>query len=1049
MSLKVFLVDDHPFTRAGVRAILGSDKTIEIVGEAEDGKDAIKKVSKQQPDIVVMDITMPNLSGIEATQKILNSSPNIKVIALSMHSGEHFVKEMLDVGAVGYLLKDEATEELLRAIDKVSKGEIYLSSAVTRAALDKNEKEEKIKEVIILQTKLQRPPVMDDYVVRTEIIDTLEKNITKPLSVISAGAGYGKSVTVSQWIEQSDALYSWISLDDEHNDLRVFFLYLLAAIEKVFPGLLEETSNHLAAVHLPSLHDLSFTLINELSHIDHDFILVLDNYHVIREKEIHQLIDEWLLFPPKNVHLSILTRLDPPLRINPLRIKNRMTEVRMEDLSFTEQEIADLFNNRLKINLNDQTLKLLYKKTEGWIIALRLASMIMKGEDDADQLLISKGESWESISEYLISEVLSKQTENIQIQLIESSILNRFCSDLISEITQTEDTDEQRNVVEKDLIQWLHKANIFIIQLDTVSKWFRYHKLFQELLQTQLRKRRTVTQINEIHIRASRWFEENDFISEAIVHAIKARDIDRAIRMIFENWEVAFERDIWNTVEEWLAFLPEQAIVQSTPLLIARMWIAMKRQRVEAVREIIELIEQPGNDLNDKETGYLACARCMVSCFMGSAVQAIDYAEQALQLIPIKNISFRADTKGWWTLAMQVSGQGKLAIQAAEEDLKNLDPPGEPVQLVRRTMHPNFVHITHADLPALKRSIETFFKIPGISPYMMGFGAYFRASICWWSYDLENSVDNFEYSIKHQSQSASRQGIDSYIGQALAFQELNKPKNATQTLNHGIQYAGQGNDPVSGSVIASGQARLNLMKGDFPAAIEWLDTTKSSSLDPSMLWWVEVPAITRCRVLIAKGTPKSLLEALNLLKEYRIYSESVFNNLRTIEIVLLQAQANLKSGHESDAINTLKYALELAAEGEWVRPFVEAGDEVSDLLIQLKEQSVRPEFIKQILAKAEQKKRIPSIASTQEAYNMKMGQADGKLLFTIRELEVLKYVAEGLRNKEIATKLFISDDAIKKHLYKMFQKLDVNNRISLVTKAKKMGYLEGPDILSV
>jgi LuxR family maltose regulon positive regulatory protein len=196
------------------------------------------------------------------------------------------------------------------------------------------------------------------------------------------------------------------------------------------------------------------------------------------------------------------------------------------------------------------------------------------------------------------------------------------------------------------------------------------------------------------------------------------------------------------------------------------------------------------------------------------------------------------------------------------------------------------------------------------------------------------------------------------------------------------------------------------------------------------------------------GTSESLLEALNLLKKYREYSESVYNNLRTIEIALLQAQANLKSGHDKDAVNVLRYALELAAEGEWIRPFVESGNEVNDLLMKLKGQSVQPEFLNQILVKVGQKEEIHSVVSRQETGNTEMKQDGDRVLFTTRELEVFKYVEEGLRNKEIAAKLFISDDAIKKHLYNMFQKIGVNNRISLIKQARELGYIENREMLS-
>ncbi|MCK5206924.1 MAG: response regulator, partial [Cyclobacteriaceae bacterium] len=376
MKIKILIVDDHPFTRAGVRSILESADTIEIAGEAKDGLEAIQQVKDHQPDIVVMDITMPKLSGIDATREILEHQPETKIIALSIHAGEQFVKGMLDAGAVAYLLKEEAPEELLLAIDKVNKGEMYLSSAVTRTALLKDEREKEYAGFNILKTKLLRPPILNTSISRDSIIEELERNVGHPLTLVSAGAGYGKSVAVSQWLEKSKYAHVWISLDEEHNDFRTFLLYLVEGVEMRIPGFLKETGMAIMGIELPPLNQLLHILFNELCDIDQDLILVLDNYHIIKDKKIDQLLNEWLRFPPPNVHLCIITRRDPALKTKSLRSSVRMTEIRMDALSFTNEEIVKLFKQLSGIELDDHASQMLLEKTEGWIIPLRLASMV-------------------------------------------------------------------------------------------------------------------------------------------------------------------------------------------------------------------------------------------------------------------------------------------------------------------------------------------------------------------------------------------------------------------------------------------------------------------------------------------------------------------------------------------------------------------------------------------------------------------------------------------------------------------------------------------------
>jgi LuxR family maltose regulon positive regulatory protein len=1040
MAIKILIVDDHPFTRAGLRLILEPETDMKIVGEASDGMDAIHQTGKLQPDIVVMDISMPNMSGIEATTEILKKYPEVKVIALSIHAGERYVKEMLSAGSSGYLLKDEAPEELIRAINKVFHGEMFLSSAVTRAALSNGES---IKEVIdkkVLLSKLHRPPVLTDYVIRTRIIQKLESNVVKPLSMISAGAGYGKSVTVSQWLEQSQALYSWISLDEELSDFRTFLSYLIVAVEKVFPGLLNETHIMISAPLMPPVKELANTLINALCDIDMDFILVFEDYHVIKDKRIHELLDHWLLFPPPNVHLCLVTRMDPPLKLSPLRLSGRMTEIRMDELSFSKQEVSELFRLLSIIEPDDKSLEILLNKTEGWIISLRLIAMLIKDQEDIERTLESIESRHQSISEFLLTEVLSAQEESLQEKLITVSILDRFCEEVIGELFNDDHEILQSSSNGKELIHWLVSMNMFVIPLDSDRRWFRYHHLFKDFLIGQLKKRKSEKEVSKIHIRASKWLEKNGFLTEAINHASKANDNKCIVRIIRQHWEDTFDEDYWTTVDEWLSYVPEETINQTANLLLARMWVEMRRHQIQRFPALIELIEKTGEQLTNTEKGYLAFAKCALTYFMGDPQKASQYAEEALALIPAKHKSFRADSAGWHTPILTTLGNGELAVQIADEALQHVEPPGEPIQTTRRTMHPSFVYITNANLHGLKERIEQFFKIPEISPYMLGFGWYFKGAVSWWSYNQESVIQYFEKALEYRYHSVGRQGIDCYICLTLIYQELGKPKEAIKTIDDGLQFTLDLEDPASHAVGLSGKARLNMMQGNMEAAEEWVSSNPQTDLDLSMLWWVEVPAMTHCRILIARETPEGFQKAVKKLEDFRIFAESVFNKMRTIDILVLQTVAYLKLNEEQNALNTLRDAIALAAGGNWIRPFAEHIDNLSKHLTHFREQGINSGFIDLIFSAVEK----AGISMEQESTVNDTAYSDKKerlIKLTPKELEVLQYIAQGLRNQEIADKLFNSQETIKRHIYNMFQKLNVKNRLSLVTKAKEEGIL--------
>ena len=517
MKIKILIVDDHPFTRAGIRTILEDEKGIQIIGEAANGEEAIRMALEKSPDVIIMDITMPKVSGIEATQQILEKNPDIKIIALSIHSGHYFVKKMLDAGVLGYLLKDEMPEELIRAIEKVSQGDIFLSSGITRTALDKDE----IKpEYSVLRSKLVRPPIMDYYLFRNSITDELEQNINKSLTLVSAGAGFGKSTTISLWLEQTQSLHAWVSLGDEHNDLRVFLLYMITALDQILPGSMSKSEKVIKNDPLPDFKKLTLILFNELCNIDQNLILVLDDFHKINDKNIIRFLDEWLEYPPPCLHLTLITRRDPPLIIETLRLKGQITEIRMSDLSFANHEIALFFNQSINIDLSDSQVQNLHKKTEGWIIALRLVSMIIKSSEDINEVLNKLDGGLKLISNYLISEVLSQQPENLRKSMVKSSLPDKFCEDLLNEL----------GINAQEFIEWLKNSNLFITPLDNEGKWYRYHPLFKTILMHQISEYFSKDEIKNLQLKADHWFKNNEFFKKFLDDETAEKDITRSDR---------------------------------------------------------------------------------------------------------------------------------------------------------------------------------------------------------------------------------------------------------------------------------------------------------------------------------------------------------------------------------------------------------------------------------------------------------------------------------------------------------------------------------------
>jgi ATP/maltotriose-dependent transcriptional regulator MalT/CheY-like chemotaxis protein len=1070
MPTTILLVDDHPVFRKGLRILFEDEQDIQVVGEAGDGQEAIDRVRDLSPDVVVMDINMPNFNGIEATRQIVSDFPDTKIIALSIHSGKRFIEDMLSAGAVGYILKECAPEELVNGVRSVMRDEIYLSPSVTGIVVsefvttqptakatgdhDWGATDEKTP---IIHTKLHRPPIPKNHVDRPRLLKQFEKDHRKPLTLVSAPAGYGKSILLSFWLENCDCPNAWYSLDESDNSLRQFLIYFLSAIRTMFPDAVEKTLALANSSNLPPMKGLVASLLNEMNLIDQDYILAIDDIHLVQEKQVHDLFTELLRYPPKRMHLALSGRRDPFLPIPSLRSQELVTEIRLQDLCFNTAETKAYLEQVLEDQIEDAIAAKWTEKTEGWITGLHLAALSIYHRGDAAGMLSEMPGGLQYVTEYLFSEVFERQSPEIRHYLLSTAILDRFCTPLCDVLYGLDVDSRQADISSWDFINLLKKENLFIINLDAENRWFRYHHLFKQLLQNQLKRYHSPEEISALHSRAGQWFAENGLIDEAIQYFLAGGDFEAAGRLVSQHGHTLIDEERVADLERWLHLLPHK-IVENTPmLLIFKAWIWRVKLQITKVVETLDQVEAllredpPSKAMSDCIWGYLNTLRTYQHFYMLDCEKAQTCAKRAVTLIPPEYGYMRSFAVTVQGAALQMAGRfldglSVLNSALAAATLKRSHNQGILLNGVSKAS------MMEAAFPTQRTAATSLLRLgkeAGLPVYL----AWGRMNLACSHYQC-NEVEEAKRILASYMEDRHLIYPDA-VGDGAAIlvlscQVLNQPQEALDVANLINEFAMEiGNTRLvqTGQAL---QAELALRQGRMAEAVAWARMFETRQLRAHYFFYL--PEFTQAWVLVAEDTPDSRQRAQKLLLELEAFSRNTHNRSVLIPVLALQANLLDRKADESAALEKLAEAVSLAEPGGGIRFFLDQGTPMAELLKRLLKQNIAVDFIGKILAAFgdEEPEAVPD-ASDHEGPSphhppilpVTSSSRSQPLVepLTNRELDILDLLAQRLQNKEIADKLFISTETVKSHLNNIYQKLNVSNRRDAVEKAKSLGIL--------
>jgi len=906
---------------------------------------------------------------------------------------------------------------------------------------------------VLLATKFHVPRA--GFVPRPRLLARLSQGIESGLTVVCTPAGFGKTTLLGDWARRSRPLAAWLSLDAGDNDPARFWRYVAATLDRVRPGTCAPVVAMLRGPQLPSLEAIATAVINELMSVpdEGEVVLVLDDYHLIEAPLVHESVTFLLDRLPPGLRLVLSSRADPSLPLARLRARGQLAELRAEDLRFTVAETAAFLREVTGLDLSAASVATLQDRTEGWAAGVQLAALSLRGHPDPAGFIATFAGSHRYVLDYLTEEVLAGQPGQILRFLLETSVLDRLCGPLCDAVTGR--TDSQL------LLEELDRANLFVVPLDEVRRVWRYHHLFADLLRARLAHERP-GQVPVLHRAAAAWHEKDGYAHEAVRHAMAAGETGWAARLVERHVEALLRRSEGATLDRWLSALPAEAIRARPRLLLAQAVTAVVGGRLEVVEPLLAQAERAftggADEAHEPSIGRrlsvlanvpasIAFLRAELARLRGDAVRALECDQQAMT--HLGEDDWLLSSMVAWNLAVADWLRGRLG--SAEHVLADLvaerRAAGEgfldllvcydlgQVQLAQGRLHAAL----RTYQQGLESSMEAGLQLPPAGIALVGI-----AEVLYELNELPAAYEHATQGVTLCRQLAFTQPLAPGLAILARIRQAHgDAAGAKEAISEAerVQLSPQlaaVHNPVPGW-----RARLLLASGEVAAAARWASGLGLSSDDvPSYPQEREYLALAR--VLLAQHAPGP---ALGLLDRMHARATAQRRTGGVIEVTALRALALADGGDLAGASASLAEALGLAAPEGYVRVFADEGAPMASLLGRLAAAqrtgrvvfpSAVPQRYLEQLARAFQPAAPMGVAPTATSEAERAGLAEP---LTGRELEVMRLLAAGKSNKQIADELVVSLATVKKHVGHILGKLAAANRTQAVARARVLGLL--------
>ena len=890
----------------------------------------------------------------------------------------------------------------------------------------------------LLETKWYVAPLPLHTVPRPSLDERLNAGLHRKLTLVSAPAGSGKTTLVSAWMQHSDRPLAWLSLDDGDNDPARFFGYLLASLATLEDTIGQDIRGLLQASQSPNPELWASMLINDLSGTERPLVLVLDDYHTIHQLDIHAAVGLLLERQPPHVHLVITTRHDPPLPLSRLRGRGQMTEIRQNDLRFTHDEATAFLTRAMGLELTEAQIETLVERTEGWITGLQLAGLSMQGRDPEGIARFIEGFTGRHhfVLDYLTDEVLQRQPEPIQQFLLRTCILERLSGPLCDAVLDVAD-DEPASL---QTLQHLDAINLFLLPLDDERTWYRYHHLFAELLRARLQET-APDAAPDLHRRAATWYETNDLGSDAVHHALATGDrewaadvIERQIKMM-----ATWTRTDVSILLQWLRALPDDVVRRRPWLWLFTFRTMFSTGQIEESLRLLDELEDglranPSLPDSQRVLQLAAADRASFAATRGDVRQAVTFAQHYLAQVDEGDTVARIRGEATLGMAYYRSGDMARAEQAFERAIDHAQASDFIVAAVPFLCNLAAVQITCGHLRQARETCLRAMQRGTVGETRIaaaGFAGLVMAEILY----EHNDLGAAERHLLDGRALLESGGIGDHFGNmhaalARVKQAQGDHEAAQQAIQWAMQLARASSNPRVVVRAAAQQARIWLAHGQLELATEWAHEYGELGETEYIR---EYEDLTLARVWLSGGRADRALQLLDDLRQ----SAAAAGRLGSVfEIQALRSVALQALGQRDRALDALESALTRARPEGYVRVFLDAGQPMRALLKLAASRGIEPGYVTRLLAAFDAPAGAVLAASAAAA-------ADQPLVEPLseRQLEVLGWLQQGLTNKEIAQRLYISLPTVKSHTRSIYGKLGVHSRKEAVAKAEALGIL--------